>query len=196
MNSGRFNVKMQPNAFSAMLGISSSNSAGSSSGNPWFLDSGTAHHFTPDLSALDNLMPFLGDDQVMVGNGKSIDISHFGNFMINSPIKPIKLDRVFHTPAISKQLPSVSKLCHDSKAFVEFYPTFFLVKDLSSRKTLLQGHLEDGLHKLRPAPTTVSSVPCSNQISSSHCQSPAPVQVYLTKTEDANLWLNRLEYVI
>ena len=132
---------MQPNAFSAMLGTSSSNSADTSSGNPWFLDSGATHHFTLDLSALDNPMPFLDDDRFMVGNDKSIDVSHIGNVMINYPIKPIKLNRVFHTPAISKQLPSVSKLYRDNKAFVDFYPTFFLAKDLSSRKTLLQGHL-------------------------------------------------------
>ncbi|GMN44936.1 hypothetical protein TIFTF001_014132 [Ficus carica] len=76
MTSRRFNVKMQPNAFLAMFGTSNSNSASSPSGILWFLDSGTVYHFTPDLSALDNLMPFLGDYKVMVGNG--LLVSCFG----------------------------------------------------------------------------------------------------------------------
>ena len=152
---------------------------GTSSESLSFLDSRATHHFTSDLSSRDNPLPFLGDDQVMVGNGKKIDISHIGNVMINSPIKPIKLSHVFHTLAISKQLLSVSKLCHDNKAFVKFYPTFFLVKDLSSKKILLRGNLEDGLYKLLPASTTSSLSSCSNPVFSS-CSSSAPVQVYHT----------------
>lgn len=56
------------------------------------------------------------DEQVMVGNGKKIDISHIGNVMLESPIKLVQLNHVFHTKAISKQSLSVSKLCHDNKA--------------------------------------------------------------------------------
>lgn len=68
-----FRQPYQPNAFTAMLGTSSHSSAGSTSESPWFLDSGATHHFTPDLSSLDNPLPFLGDDQVMVGNGSLLE---------------------------------------------------------------------------------------------------------------------------
>ena len=40
-------------------------------------------------------------------------------------MKPIHLNNV-HTTEISKQLISVTSLYADNKAFVEFYPTFFL----------------------------------------------------------------------
>lgn len=68
-NLGRSNGQSQPNAFAAMLGTSNGFPASSSSETPWYLDSGATHHFTPDLSALDSPMPYVGEDQVMVGNG-------------------------------------------------------------------------------------------------------------------------------
>ena len=73
----------------------------------------------------------------MVGNGKSIGISHIGNAMISSLVKPIHLKHILHTPQISKQLISVTKLCYDNQAFVEFYPSHFLVKDQALGRVLL-----------------------------------------------------------
>ena len=61
-----------------------------------------------------------------MGNDKSIGISHIGNVMISSLVKPIHLKHVLHTPQISKQLIGVTKLCFDNQVFVEFYPFIFL----------------------------------------------------------------------
>ena len=61
----------------------------------------------------------------MVGNGKSIGISHIGNVVIHRFVRPILLKHVFHTPQISKQLMSVTKLCFDNQASVEFCPSHF-----------------------------------------------------------------------
>lgn len=110
--------------------------------------------------------------------------------MINSPVKPVKFDHVLHTPSIFKQLLSVSKLCHDNKAFTQ---SFFLVKDIHTKKTLLQGHLEDGLYKLFPSASSKSfTSPSSSSTPSVNSPFPAPVQVYHTQLQDVNLWHNRL----
>ena len=112
-----------------------------SSETPWFLDSSATHHFTPDSSNLDNSMPFLGEELVMMRNGNTISISNISSIVLKSPFKDTKLNHIFHMLAISKQLLSVSKLCHDNKAFFEFHPNFFLVKDLCSRNILLENFL-------------------------------------------------------
>ena len=62
----------------------------------------------------------------MVGNGKSIGISHIGNAMISSPVKLIHLKHVLHTPQISKQLISVTKLCYDNQLLLNSIILIFL----------------------------------------------------------------------
>lgn len=114
----------------------------------WFMDSGATLHLSCDASSFYNSVPYQGDEQLTVGNGKQISISNIGHVSLASFHKPIILQHVLHTPAISKRLISIARLC-DSKAFIEFYATFFLVKDLKSKKILLRGTFEDGLYKLQ-----------------------------------------------
>ena len=126
------------------------------------MDSGATHHFTPEFGNLTDTCVFTVDEQAMVGNGKLITISHIGNAMISSPMKPIHLKYVLHTPQISKQLINVTKLCYDNQAFVEFYHSHFLVKDQDSRRVLLQGILEDGLYKVSSSVCTSPSLTVSS----------------------------------
>ncbi|KAA0055653.1 CACTA en-spm transposon protein [Cucumis melo var. makuwa] len=60
----------------------------------------------------------------------------------------------------SKRLISIARVYNDNKALVEFYAFFFLVKDLQSKRILLWGTLEDGLHKLQSTNRFTSS--CSS----------------------------------
>ena len=118
----------------------------------------------------------------MVGNGKHISFSHIGHVYIPSSVKPILLKNVLHTPKISKQLISVTKLCADNKAFIEFFSTYFLVNDQGSKKVLLQGNLENGLHKFNPVSisSTSSSIPLTPSLATcSSSPSSSPVQAFL-----------------
>ena len=67
------------------------------------------------------LTAYLGDAQVMVSNGKYIGISHVRNILLSALVKPIHRKNVLHTPKISKQFISVTKLCVDNKAYIEFF---------------------------------------------------------------------------
>ena len=156
------------------------------------MDSRATHHFTPEFGQLQDPSTYCGDAQAMVGNGKHIDISHIGHVLISTPVRPIKLQNVLHTPEISKQLISVTKLCADDKAFVKFFPTYFLVNDQMSKKVLLQGNLENGLYKLSlvASSTSNSSNPPPSTCSSSAVSNPA--QAFLTQFNNAILWHNRL----
>ena len=144
------------------------------------MDSVATHHFTPEFGQLQDPSTSCGDAQVMVGNGKHIGISHIGHVSIPSSIKPIILKNVLHTPEISKKLISVTKLCADNKAFIEFFSTHFLMKDQMSKKVLLQGNLENGLYKFDPA--SLSLTTCSNSPSST------PIQAFLTQPNNTVLW--------
>ena len=132
----------------------------------------------------------------MVGNGKSIGISHIGNVMISSPVKPIHLKHVLHTPQISKQLINITKLCYDNQAFVEFYPSHFLVKDQASGKIFLQGILKYGLYKVSSSVSTSSSIVVSYS-SASHSVPATQLsfnraQAFITQHNNIILWHNRL----
>ena len=114
----------------------------------WYMDLGATHHFTPDINMLDNVAPFSGSDWVIIGIGKQLCISHLGTTKLPSSYSPLVLHQVYHTPKISNNLISVTKLCFDNKVFVEFYATHFLVKDQVSKRVILQGQLDNGLYKV------------------------------------------------
>lgn len=100
-----------------------------SSDNSWYMDSGATHHLTPEFRHMTDAMQYSGGDHALIGNGKQIGISHIGHALLHSPMKPIRLNNVLHTPEISNKRISVTRLYANNKAFVEFYPTFFLVKN-------------------------------------------------------------------
>ncbi|RWR81507.1 hypothetical protein CKAN_01019400 [Cinnamomum micranthum f. kanehirae] len=53
--------------------------ATSPSTNPsWLLDSGASHHVTSDLSNLSLHTPYLGNDDIMIGDGTNLPITHTG----------------------------------------------------------------------------------------------------------------------
>lgn len=102
------------------------------------MDLSATHHITPNSYTIYNPMPYNGGEQVTIGNGKKISITHIGTSFLPFSHKPLLLhNNVLHTDAISKGLISIAHLCKDNKAFVKFYSSFFLVKDLRSKMVLL-----------------------------------------------------------
>ena len=57
------------------------------------------HHFTPEFGNLSDPSVFIGEEQVMVGNGKSIRISHIGDAVIHSLVRPILLKHSLVRPS-------------------------------------------------------------------------------------------------
>jgi hypothetical protein len=48
----------------------------------WFPDTGANQHVTPDLATLTASKPYLGNDNLHVGDGKGLPISHLGHIKI------------------------------------------------------------------------------------------------------------------
>ena len=120
--------------------------------NNWYLDLGATHHFTPDYSKLTSATPFTRSDQVAVGDGKKISISHVRYVALPNSSHSLLLNHICHTPIISNNLISVSKLCRDNKAFVEFHPDYFLVKDQDTQ------YPPPGTHWLWPLQSLLTTI--------------------------------------
>ena len=67
-------------------------------------------HITDDPGNLDSLTPYHGSDGVMVGNGQTLPITHFGQATIGTGVSSINLNDVLLVPDIKKNLLSVSSL--------------------------------------------------------------------------------------
>jgi len=127
--------------------------------NNWIMDIGASHHITQDLQQLTLAQPYPGSDQNLVGNGTGLNISHIGQTSINTSKKQLCLKNVLHVPNIQTNLLSVSKLCKTNQCSVEFFPNYFVVKDLKSSQALLQGPLKQDLYHLPNKPSPALSSP-------------------------------------
>ena len=101
------------------------------------MDSGATHHFTPDITMIQYPSAYQGNEQVIVGNGKKLSISHVGHAYLPSKHKSLLLKNVLHTPYLTTNLLSVQKLCKDNDAYVEFHSDYFFVKNQGSKEILL-----------------------------------------------------------
>lgn len=113
----------------------------------WLLDSGATHHLTSDLHNLSLHQPYTGGDEVVVGNGSTLPITHTGSITLPSSKRSLLLNRVLCVPNIHRNLISVHRLCNTNRVSVEFFPTLFQVKDLTTGAPILQGRTKDELYE-------------------------------------------------
>ena len=112
----------QPRANAAMLSDSST----------WLLDSGASHHMTSDLGNLSLHSPYSGNDDVMLGDGSGLQISHTGSFSTPTYSRPFFINNVLCVPSLEKNLISVFQLCTTNGVSVTFTPTYYQVRDLQT----------------------------------------------------------------
>ncbi|KAF3671321.1 putative U-box domain-containing protein 9-like [Capsicum annuum] len=113
-----------------------------SSGNSWVLDSGETHHVTVKPH---NLEEYTGTEEISMGDGKIIPITHTGSTRIQASKSAFKFADTLCAPLIKKNLISVAKFCQDNLTSIEFFPYTFVVKDLHTLKPLVQGRNKNGL---------------------------------------------------
>jgi hypothetical protein len=99
----------------------------------WYADSAATDHITGDLDKLIMRENYGGNDQVHAVNGSGMTIKHVGHSAVSTPHRRILLKNVMHVPQATRNLASVHHLTADNVVFLEFHPTFFLVKDRSTR---------------------------------------------------------------
>lgn len=70
----------------------------------WYINSGVSHHFTSHLNNLSNPVTYQGNEQVLVGKAKSIDIRNIGTVSIPAHSKFLKSKHDLHSPEITKKI--------------------------------------------------------------------------------------------
>jgi histone deacetylase 1/2 len=116
----------------------------------WYMDTGATDHITSELDKLSVCDKYHGGEQVHTASGSGMEISHIGHDILRSPNTNLQLKHILHVPSASKNLLSVNRIARDNDVFLEFHPDCFLVKEQSTRKTILKGRCEHGLYPIRP----------------------------------------------
>ena len=96
----------------------------------WLFDTGASHHFTSDPSNLQPPMDYGGPDEIVLGNGMGLKITHTGDSSIPTSSRSLSLPHILCAPNLHRNLISVAKLWKTNKVYIEFFPSCFVVKDL------------------------------------------------------------------
>ena len=137
-------------------------------GAAWYPDSGASSHVTLEFQNLMHSSPCHGADQLRVGNGQGLNISHIGHSNIilpHSSSRSLRLQDLLYVLSITKNLVSVSKLARDNCVFFEFHLFHCFVKSQDTNEVLLHSVLgKDGLYRFNsfqlqhlPSPHTPGS---------------------------------------
>jgi hypothetical protein len=88
---------------------------------------------------------YTGQERVHTANGLGMSISYTGHSTLHTPYHHILLNRVLHVTRKKKRHIYVHKLT-SNQVYLEYHPHYFLVKDQTSKKVLLQGRCKNGLY--------------------------------------------------
>jgi hypothetical protein len=92
----RYEQSHQANPSPMQANMTSANSASDSS---WYPDTGANVHLTNNLSNLNlNAVEYIRTDQIRVGNGQCLQISHSGRGLLPTPSRNFNLLLLFHVP--------------------------------------------------------------------------------------------------
>ncbi|KAK1441497.1 hypothetical protein QVD17_07436 [Tagetes erecta] len=105
----------------------------------WMMDSGASHHLTSCPATLSSVSEYGGPDEIILGNGTGLSISHIGSTQFPTKTKPLSLPDILCVPNMRTNLISVAKLCRTNQVSVEFFPFHFFVKDLKTGAPLMRG---------------------------------------------------------
>ena len=112
----------------------------------WLLDSAASHNITGDLANLTVHSEYDGTDEVVIGDGSGLAVSHIGSLTLNSPTRTFILRDTLCVPNICKNLISVHHFTSQNNVFLEFHPSHFLMKDPITGATLLRGACESSVY--------------------------------------------------
>ncbi|XP_070015851.1 uncharacterized protein [Nicotiana sylvestris] len=116
----------------------------------WIMDSGATHHIASDAQSLTTVHDYRGTEEIIMGNGNTIPISHTGSSNISASNYNFKLLNTLCSLAIKSNLIFVSEFSRDNHSSIEFFPFHYLVKDLSIGASLVRGQNKDGLYEWPP----------------------------------------------
>ena len=118
----------------------------------WLVDAGASHHVSMDLQNLASHSKYDDIDEITVGNGNNLNITHTSSTHLSSSSKSFLLSNVLCVPSMQRNLLSVSQFCTTNNASIEFFHDCFVVKDLQTGAILLRESLKGGSYEYHPLP--------------------------------------------
>ncbi|KAJ8774652.1 hypothetical protein K2173_017098 [Erythroxylum novogranatense] len=110
---------------------------------PWVVDSGSTHHLTSEMENLGIHSEYSSTDEVTLTNGKSLPITHIGSNHITLDSHRFSLNNILHVPQSNTNLIFVLKFTTANDVFIEFFPSYFIIKDLKTKQLLHRGYIKD-----------------------------------------------------
>ena len=124
----------------------------SSPNKRWLIDSAASHNITSQVSNLQFHSEYDGTDEVIIGDGSGLPITHSGSLTLSFPNRKFQVEDTLCVPTINKNFISVHHFTKQNNVILEFHPTYFLVKDRRTGEILLQGPCENGVYPLPSLP--------------------------------------------
>ncbi|KAL0326609.1 UNVERIFIED_CONTAM: Retrovirus-related Pol polyprotein from transposon RE2 [Sesamum angustifolium] len=120
-----------------------------SHGESWMIDSGATSHLTGNRSSFLTFSTSPKFPPVRIADGSYSPISGSGTVR---PTDYLTLTNVLFAPKFPVNLLSVNHLTKTHNCSVTFYPSYCVIQDLQTRRTIGTGHERGGLYFLDPTP--------------------------------------------
>lgn len=101
-----------------------------------------------DLANMSVASKYAGEEQVSIGSGQSLLITHTGCGILHTPMFSFQLSNLLCVPNIASNLLYVHQLYVDNNCITVFDSNNFFVQDKSTDKILFQGPSVNGLYPL------------------------------------------------
>ncbi|KAD6454947.1 hypothetical protein E3N88_09653 [Mikania micrantha] len=111
----------------------------------WIVDSGCTEHITPRIDILEGRIVSKNESPVTIPNGDIVPVEGKGSHLLQNGIR---VQDVLHVPKFNYNLLSVSKLSRDLKCAITFFPEFFVMQGLRSRRLIGAGKCKNGLYQM------------------------------------------------
>ena len=128
------------------------------------------------MSNLSLPQPYEGPDDIHIGDGSGLKITHTGSVSFSPSFT---LSNVLCVPSIKQNLISVSQFCRNNHTSIEFFPSYFVVKDLHTGMSLLRERNRHDLYEW----------PVAAKVSPNHAMA---LSTCISKSTSPVIWHHRL----
>ena len=112
---------------------------------------------TSHAGILTNIRPYNGLDNVLIGNGEFLRITHVGDASINTESSQLTLHNVLLVPDLERSLLSIGQLTSDYLVNCEFSNRDFVIKDRVTQQVLVKGVKRGNLYSISTSPAAFFS---------------------------------------